>query len=689
MPGLRFLKRFARAWSPSTILCASSLTLLAVTSRVAAQDAVLVDALAGILQVEDERRYDGPLLEAGTRHPEPLVRRVAVLAMGRIGDPAAAGVLLEILEDPDSIVQSYAAFSLGLLGDTAALTLLGQVVLNTPDDLQHGMHAEAVTAIAKIGGPEAAAIIRELLGRWTARASSAAPPVTVVSAIREAWRLEQDAPADLLVEFTVSPLRVAKLGAVYSLARLRAVVASDVLLAATGSREEEIRADAVRALTAAYADSAGLDRIALANRVRRLVSDPDPHVRINALRTLATYHDSTLVPTVIDRLSDGNANVRVQAIATLTHLGGSAAIEELRAQARKRPFAVRRQALIGMARLAGIDALSEIGAWLVEENWIYRAAGAEALGYIAQDTVIPWLVHMTNDPDPRVAAPALASLTAIAPDQATRRAQRLIRHQDAAVRAVAADRLASVPDTADIDRLVAAYQLAARDSTSAARIAILGALGQISRLGFVERIAVEERFLTRVPASPDYIARRAVEDRFPEAAKRWGPVGSLHTGRGIEDYRDIARRFVAPGGNGERRLIIETTHGPITIELFTQDAPLTISTLWQLVDQRYFDAGTWHRVVPNFVIQGGDPRGDGWGGPGFALRDEINLHRYSRGTVGMALSGPDTGGSQFFITHSPQSHLDGTFTVIGRVDSGMEVVDLITQGDRIRRIRRP
>jgi cyclophilin family peptidyl-prolyl cis-trans isomerase len=87
-------------------------------------------------------------------------------------------------------------------------------------------------------------------------------------------------------------------------------------------------------------------------------------------------------------------------------------------------------------------------------------------------------------------------------------------------------------------------------------------------------------------------------------------------------------------------------------------------------------------------VQTGDPRGDGWGGPGFALRDEINRFHYVRGTVGMALSGPDSGGSQFFITLAAQPHLDGTYTVIGRVLSGMDVVDLITQGDRIRTVRR-
>jgi cyclophilin family peptidyl-prolyl cis-trans isomerase len=92
--------------------------------------------------------------------------------------------------------------------------------------------------------------------------------------------------------------------------------------------------------------------------------------------------------------------------------------------------------------------------------------------------------------------------------------------------------------------------------------------------------------------------------------------------------------------------------------------------------------------VPNFVIQDGDPRGDGNGGPGTVIRDELNRQRYVRGTVGMALSGPDTGGSQFFLVHSPQPHLDGRYTVFGRLAAGFQVLDLIVQGDRILRITR-
>jgi cyclophilin family peptidyl-prolyl cis-trans isomerase len=126
----------------------------------------------------------------------------------------------------------------------------------------------------------------------------------------------------------------------------------------------------------------------------------------------------------------------------------------------------------------------------------------------------------------------------------------------------------------------------------------------------------------------------------------------------------------------------------VVLSLFAADAPLTVHAFLSLADRGYFDAATWHRVVPGFVAQDGDPRGDGFGGPGFALRDEVNRHRFEAGALGLALDGPDTGGSQYFITLTPQPHLDGTYPVFGRLQAGADVLAGITQGDRIRRVRR-
>ncbi|KAB2949854.1 MAG: peptidylprolyl isomerase [Thermoanaerobaculia bacterium] len=156
----------------------------------------------------------------------------------------------------------------------------------------------------------------------------------------------------------------------------------------------------------------------------------------------------------------------------------------------------------------------------------------------------------------------------------------------------------------------------------------------------------------------------------------------LELGRDVAWYREGLLQTAPP-----RRLELQTERGSFQIELAGREAPLTVLSFLKLAGQGYFDGLAFHRVVPDFVVQGGDPRGDGWGGPGYALRDEINRLRYGRGAVGMALSGPDTGGSQFFVTLSPQPHLDGGYTVFGRVVAGLEVLDRVRQGDRILAVR--
>jgi cyclophilin family peptidyl-prolyl cis-trans isomerase len=135
------------------------------------------------------------------------------------------------------------------------------------------------------------------------------------------------------------------------------------------------------------------------------------------------------------------------------------------------------------------------------------------------------------------------------------------------------------------------------------------------------------------------------------------------------------------------RAEIETERGTITIELWAADAPLTVDNFLSLVHRGYYEDVRFHRVVPDFVAQDGDRRGDGNGGPAYTIRDELNRRRYGRGAVGMALSGPDTGGSQYFLMLAPDPHLDGGYTVFGQVTGGWEVLDALVQGDLIERIR--
>ncbi|MCA9793253.1 MAG: peptidylprolyl isomerase [Candidatus Eremiobacteraeota bacterium] len=126
---------------------------------------------------------------------------------------------------------------------------------------------------------------------------------------------------------------------------------------------------------------------------------------------------------------------------------------------------------------------------------------------------------------------------------------------------------------------------------------------------------------------------------------------------------------------------IKTNKGTMVVELFDKDAPGTVENFTSLINKGFYNGLTFHRVIDDFVIQGGCPRGDGTGGPGYQIKCEINSNKHLRGSLSMAHAGKDTGGSQFFICHSPQTHLDGKHTVFGRVVSGMEVVDAIRAGD--------
>jgi peptidyl-prolyl cis-trans isomerase B (cyclophilin B) len=142
---------------------------------------------------------------------------------------------------------------------------------------------------------------------------------------------------------------------------------------------------------------------------------------------------------------------------------------------------------------------------------------------------------------------------------------------------------------------------------------------------------------------------------------------------------DPAKRYTAQ---------IETDKGTINLELYPQHAPKTVNNFVFLAREGFYDGLIFHRVIANFMVQGGDPTGSGRGGPGYKFEDELanNPLKHETGTLSMANAGPNTNGSQFFITHAPQPHLNGKHTVFGKVTQGQEVVDAIRQGDTMQRV---
>jgi cyclophilin family peptidyl-prolyl cis-trans isomerase len=254
-----------------------------------------------------------------------------------------------------------------------------------------------------------------------------------------------------------------------------------------------------------------------------------------------------------------------------------------------------------------------------------------------------------------------------------------LKADDPPVRAAAAEAIGQLKPAAGPPALAAAYQLGQRDTMYTARAAVLAALRQYGA-------AAAEPLLTTALSDNDW----AVRVRAAALLKELNPssdadhqIRPAPTRIPVDAYR--TPRLINPQVSPQ--VYIELDRGTIQIELAVIDAPLTAENFVQLARSGFFNGLTAHRVVANFVVQTGDPRADGEGGPGYTIRDELNELPYIRGTVGMALDWADTGGSQFFITLSPQPHLDAKYTVFGRVVTGMEVVDAIQQGDVIRRVR--
>ena len=279
-----------------------------------------------------------------------------------------------------------------------------------------------------------------------------------------------------------------------------------------------------------------------------------------------------------------------------------------------------------------------------------------------------------------------------------------LKDKDVISRATAAELLSSLPSGKEsIEALKSAFNqaLLADKQENDAQLAILNALYKLDKKSAVGT------FLVALGA-PDYLVRKRaaeilkdqeLQKDFPGIqsslesfkAKKGNQVlpYAAYTGTKLgqilntnADYiRAVSRK------NGTVKAVFTTTKGNFTIDFTPEDAPLAVDNFIKLARTNYFNGVSVHRVVPNFVMQDGDPRGDGNGGPGWQIRCEINDLPYERGAVGMALSGKDTGGSQWFVTHSPQPHLDGGYTVFGKVnENDMKVVDNIVRGDKILKV---
>lgn len=627
-----------------------------------------ITLVAELLGMEDRRSWDPDLAHRAASSPDPRVRERAAFAAGRIRDEEAAPLLRALLADPVSSVRLAAAFACGVSSLSSLVPALRPVL----SDPHPGAAAEAATALGRLGGPEAEEALRTVLaGRTGPRAAAAAA----------LFRAKDDASVSLLSEAALRADLETRRAATWALARAARPSSAPALRELAADDDPQIAAWSARGLGLLEdAGSAGA-LLALAK-----VREPGPAIQsLGALDRLAAKGKAAAEAraAAIARSRDPHPGI---AVAALTLLRRSASDAGVRAELESIVAGGGRRGGVALASLAAGDADRAFALSFpsgAASPLALRLGAAESLPLLPEESLGRWLEALLSDPVPRVRMEAVSRVPRPLAARHAPLIGRALADPDGSVAAAALDASAPVASGRDAEPLVAkawrvAYDTLLRSGEADLIASALDAAASLAEGG--------RELLAARRDDPDHLvrerARRLLAERFGEERRRFPrrPVAARLAG---SDYRRLAER--AEGGRSAA--IVETTRGTFTIELDPSVAPMTVDSFAALARKGFFDGIAIHRVVPDFVVQTGDPRGDGTGGPGYALRDELNPLPYVRGRVGMALSGPDTGGSQWFVTLSRQPHLDGAYTVFGEVSDGMDVLDRIEQDDRLLAVR--
>jgi cyclophilin family peptidyl-prolyl cis-trans isomerase len=655
------------------------------------------DKIEIILRIQDRRSvHDGKLVSL-LSDGDALVRRRAYLAYGSIQDSTALSLLVRGLTDSDIQVQEAAAFAIGQTGAGLSLSrraelehdLLWNRVPTTqvPDQL--------IEEIGRFGTAEGLQDLVIRVGNVYPRRFEGGMTMAIA---RFAIRGITDPGA---VRYLIAGLKTTDpvaWQAVYALQRIgdhaetRAELEHLVLL-------RQNQDPLVRMNLATLLGKVRETRVAKEPLIRLASTDSDWRVRVAALRSLAGYPVAS-DPEVLDvyrrAFSDGNVHVALTAIAALRSSDISSADTS------------------GNAR----EVLLQLGRMVTNPDnayaWQYQAEAANTLAALLRSGAFRYFASFAW-PNPNLHADMLRALGSTGAAEASTPLLASLDDESAITRCGALEGLSTLASLRPADRDLRKTTRAALpgmcENDDVAVVATAAGMLADSLFADQQSATVLLGLLTRL-RGPDDI------EALLEVIKGLGTLGDNRAvPQMIELLGQSERSIASPVASALRQLTgtdyagrivdrepfftdfdfsylrslpdtipvtISTARGEIAAELYKELAPFTIMSMLKLSAQRgYFRGLTFHRVVPNFVIQGGCPRGDGWGGPGYTLRSEFSTARYFTGTIGIASAGKDTEGSQFFITHSPQPHLDGRYTIIGRVTDGQQIVDSIQRDDRL------
>lgn len=674
---------------PSTAPAAATAT---AAKKAPPPDSPQTIAWARILRASDRRVVDDDL-RALVHDPDPGVRAKAVRALGQIGDPASEAEIEKASEDTDAGVRAAAAFSMGLLAEPSS----NGVLIKLAADADAGVRGAAAASLGIIHDPSAIPTIATLLVDHNTAVRSAAALA--------AWRFPQ--PESLVEVLTVNLSGTdphVRFASSYALARLASAgIVPPSAGATVGTVPDAVKARIRASLAARYGDTNPEVRMQVARGlsspqspnemaiVGKLSGDPEPRVRVSAARALG-FPGVSIMPYLARAATDQDVGVARAALESLGKVGGGLAAERLNTVVMKLNGSWLREA--GLTSLVQCDASKAPGVvdgLIVNPDPIMRAAAAPMLVGKKDPWAITSSVKLLGDSDPRVCSAAI-SLMADRDASIASQIGTLFKSPDPVIRAACADAVgtrfavpkAGVESRTDLfAHLDEIWSVSTADKMPDARLSVLDAAAKAGKDSATRTVL--ERGLT----DPDVIVRRRAVARLHDV---FGEDRSASIGpsadRPLEEYLEIARWAATPHAAIVTLQRPTTLPGRFALELDADAAPMAAWNFAQLAGKKFYDGLIVHRVVPNFVVQDGDPRGDGFGGPGYSLRDEYNPTNYVEGTLGMASDGKDTAGSQWFVTESAQPHLDGRYTAFGHVTQGFkQIVTQVQPGDTVVSIR--
>lgn len=616
---------------------------------------------------EEDRRQLSPLLKDLLRNEDPVVRARAALAVGRIGTPPCCSLLIDLIEHDLLDVARQAAFAIGLTEEKQFAPRL----LDIGYDMPAAIGAVIVEAAGRLADSSQSDVADQLVD-YLDHPSPDVREQAVLALFRAGARSHT---ADLMALASKEPDEQVRMAILYALVRLKMSEAYDMYVKYLADSDPFVRSLAVRGVGLSESSRA-VHYLAIA------MNDQDKGVAAEAITALSKKKDKEAKTQLADRLRrETDEKLLVHLLAALRHQENDGAIYAAESFLTDRPTdniiaeTIKYLASIKKGRAVNlIDSLSTVGTAPI------KAACAEAYQLVGGTGVTSRIAVLFNDNEPVVRAAAFSSLMKTDSANSDFYITKALADSDYVLQSLAIDQIGKRRLSKYLDNLNSMM-------TQGTKLHIDLRRSLVECAGaFLEDNASDSMALSLLATGAidrEYVVRRAAATVYRDVIDkdRSDVIRSARTRISIGDIEDASERFeINPYAT------ITTNRGSIEMVLYYDVAPLTVLNFIELAESGFYHDLIFHRVVPNFVVQGGDPRGDGWGGPGYYTRCEYSREPYRRGTVGIATSGKDTGGSQFFITLSPQPHLEGKYTVFGQVLAGMDVVDAIVPGDSIEQI---